>query len=90
MKKVNEVCKAFGKDVEEATQKLQTKFKGFCILHPEFTNAELDYDAGSFVKADGTQGAWAKLFQEIEVEDTPVKNHPEMKQKKPKKAKVAA
>lgn len=76
-KKVNDVVKAFGKDIEEATKKLQQKFSGFCILHPEFANVGLEYDAGTFVK-DGKDMAWAKLFQEIEVEEEAAANHPEV------------
>lgn len=75
-KKINDVVKAFGKDIEEATKKLQTKLTGFCILHPEFSNAELEYDAGTFTK-DGKEMAWAKLFQVVE-EEEPVANHPEV------------
>lgn len=90
-KKVNDVCKAYGKDIEEATEKLKKKFNGFCVLHPEFSNAELEYDAGDFTKADGTQGSWAKLFQYVE-EGEPIANHPEVAKKSNKrksKAKVA-
>lgn len=89
-KKVVEVCKAFGNDIEAATKKLQAKFKGFVIIHPEFTDVELDYDAGEFEK-NGETKAWAKFTQEVEVDDEPVVNHPQMA-KKPsnkKKAKVA-
>ena len=90
-KKINDVVKAFGKDIEEASKKLQQKFSGFCILHPEFANAGLVYDAGTFVK-DGKDMAWAKLFQEVE-EEEPVANHPEVaapkKGRRKKNVKVA-
>ena len=91
-KKVNDVVKAFGKDIEEATKKLVDKKNGFVILHPEFAGVELEYDAGTFTK-DGKEMAWAKLFQYVE-EEEPVANHPEMKPaakkpRKPKKAQVA-
>lgn len=91
-KKVTDIVKAFGGSIEEATKKLQQKFSGFCILHPEFANAGLEYDAGTFVK-DGKDMAWAKLFQEVEVEEEAVANHPEVKAAKKsgkRKAKVAA
>lgn len=90
-KKVVEVCKAFGNDIEQATKKLQSKFKGFVIIHPEFNGVELDYDAGEFEK-NGETKAWAKFTQEVEVDDEPVANHPQMAAKKSsnkKKAKVA-
>lgn len=86
-KKVNDVVKAFGSNIEEATKKLQTKFTGFCILHPEFSGAELEYDAGTFQK-DGKECAWAKLFQYVE-EEEPVANHPEVSKKSAKKSRKA-
>ena len=90
MKKVNDVVKAYGKDVEEATAKLKKKFSGFCILHPEFAGAELEYDAGDFTKADGTQGSWAKLFQIVEIPDEePIVGHPEVAKKSAKKSRKA-
>lgn len=91
-KKVNDVVKAFGKDIEEATKKLQSKLTGFCILHPEFAGAALEYDAGTFTK-DGKEMAWAKLFQYVEEEEEPVANHPEVaapkKGRRKKNVKVA-
>lgn len=88
----NDVVKAFGVDIEDATRKLQNKLKGFLIIHPEFAGAALDYDAGEFEK-NGETKAWAKFTHTVEVEDETVANHPEVKAaNKPsnkKKAKVA-
>lgn len=87
-KKVNDVVKAFGNNIEEAAKKLQVKFQGFCILHPEFEGANLEFDAGTFVK-DGKTMAWAKLYQTIEVEDEPIVSHPEVAKKSAKKSRKA-
>lgn len=87
----NDVVKAFGVDIEDATRKLQNKLKGFLIIHPEFAGVEMDYDAGEFTTREGETKAWAKFTHTCEVEVEEVKNNPQMKApKKPsKKAKVA-
>ena len=90
-KKTVDICKAFGANIEEATHKLVQKFKGVCIVRPEFADCEKEYDSGEFEK-DGKTRAWAKFTYEVEVDDKPLVNHPEVKQAKPKnrkKAKVA-
>lgn len=90
-KVTKDICKGFGKTVEEATERLQQKFTGLCIIKPEFKDCEKDYDAGPFMK-DGEEHWWAKFTQEVEVDDEPVANHPQMAAKKSsnkKKAKVA-
>lgn len=86
-KKYDDVIKAFGKDIEEASKKLSAKKKGFLVLHPEFNEADLHYDADTFVKEDGSVGAWAKLYQVVEVDDEPVANHPQIAPKKGNKRK---